>query len=192
MSGTCVPGSRGIPKMIRHVTYFSLMKKPILWVLLLVVTGTAAQQAKFGVTAGYLNARGSIKAEEISISASESGFYGGLLADFTLGETWHVQPELLYATVDGGEALFLPIVLRYYVAPKLNFQAGPQFVFSLEDVPEDFTGVEFDLAGGIGFDITEDFFAQARYSFQLNNSYTGSEDVTVRGNYLTLGLGYTF
>jgi opacity protein-like surface antigen len=65
-------------------------------------------------------------------------------------------------------------------------------VFSLEDTPEDISSIEFDLGAGAGYDITENLFAEARYSFQINNSYTGSEDITVRGNYLTIGLGYTF
>ena len=66
-------------------------------------------------------------------------------------------------------------------------------VFSLEDdIPDEISSFEFDIAGGIGYDITEDFFVEARYTFQLNNSYTGSEDVKLRGNYLTVGLGYWF
>lgn len=151
-----------------------------------------AQQVDFGVTAGYLNGEAKVKAEGITLSANESGFYIGAVADFTLIGDFHIQPELVYANIDDSDGIFLPILAKYYVAPKLNLQAGPQFVFSLEDTPEDFSSVEFDLAAGLGFDITEKFFAEARYSFQINNSYTGSEDATVRANYLTIGLGYTF
>lgn len=156
------------------------------------MAGANAQDIDFGVTAGYLNARGSIKADGVSISASESGFYGGVMAEFSVADKIGIQPELLYATVDGGDGLMLPILLEYAITPIVHFQAGPQLVFSLEEVPDDFTGVEFDLAGGIGVDITEDFFAEARYTFQVNNSYTGPEDVKVRGNYLTIGIGYKF
>ena len=156
------------------------------------MAGAQAQDIDFGITAGYLNARGSVKADDVSISASESGFYGGIVAEFSVADKIGIQPELLYATVDGGDGIILPILLEYAIAPKVHFQAGPQLVFSLEDVPDDFTGVEFDLAGGIGVDITEAFFAEARYTFQINNSYTGPEDVTVRGNYLTIGVGYKF
>ena len=45
---------------------------------------------------------------------------------------------------------------------------------------------------GIGYDIEDAFFAEARYTFQLNNSYTVPEDFKIRGNYLTIGLGYKF
>lgn len=151
-----------------------------------------AQEVRFGATAGYLNARGSVKADGISISASESGFYLGAVADFDVSENFNVQPELLYANVDGSSGLMLPILGKFAISEKFNLQAGPQLVFSFEETPEDFSSVEFDIAGGIGYDIDEDFFIEARYTFQINNSYTGSEDVKVRGNYLTVGLGYKF
>lgn len=151
-----------------------------------------AQDVRFGATAGYLNARGSVKADGVSISASESGFYIGAVADFNVAENFNIQPELLFAVVDESNGLMLPILGKFAISEKFNLQAGPQLVFSLEDTPEDFSSVEFDLAGGVGYDIDDDFFIEARYTFQINNSYTGSEDVKVRGNYLTVGVGYKF
>ena len=170
------------------------MRKPFLVFVALLgsVTGLIAQDADFGVTAGFMNARGSVKVDGESFSGDESGFYAGIVADFTLADKVGIQPELLYASVDGGDGLLLPVMFKYYVAPKVNFQAGPQFVFSLEELPDDISGIEFDLAGGLGVDIIGGLFAEARYSFQLNNSYTGPEDIKIRGNYLTIGVGYTF
>ena len=157
------------------------------------VCSSQAQDVRFGATAGYLNARGSVKAEGISISDSESGFYFGAAADFEVAENFNIQPELLYVNVNEASALFLPILGKFAISEKFNLQAGPQLVFSLEDeIPDEISSFEFDIAGGIGYDITEDFFVEARYTFQLNNSYTGSEDVKLRGNYLTVGLGYWF
>lgn len=156
------------------------------------VYSSQAQEVRFGATAGYLNARGSVKADGVSISASESGFYIGAVADFSVSENFSVQPELLYANVDESDGLLLPILGKFAISEKFNLQVGPQLVFSLEDTPEDISSVEFDIAGGIGYDIDEDFFVEARYTFQINNSYTGNEDVKLRSNYLTVGLGYKF
>jgi opacity protein-like surface antigen len=170
------------------------MKKIAIAVVALVgcLAGANAQDIDFGITAGYMNARGVVKVDDVSISANESGFYGGIMAEFSVADKIGIQPELLYASIDGSDGILLPILLEYAITPKLHFQAGPQLVFSLEDLPDDITGVEFDLAGGIGYDITDAFFAEARYTFQVNNSYTGPEDIKIRGNYLTIGLGYKF
>ncbi len=151
-----------------------------------------AQDVDFGITAGYLNADGKVEGGGISVSGSESGFYIGAVADFTITEEFHIQPEAVYASIDEADGILVPIMAKYYVADKLNLQAGPQFVFSLEDTPDEISSIQFGLGGGLGYDITDDFFIEARYSFQLSNSYTGSEDITVRSNYLNIGVGYTF
>lgn len=151
-----------------------------------------AQEARFGITGGYLNAKASIKADGLTISDSESGFYAGMVADFELSEKFSLQPEFVYASVKEAEALALPILGKIAMAERFNLLFGPQVVFSLEESVEDLSNVEIGLTGGLGFDIDRDFFLEARYSFQLNNSYTGDLDAKVRANYLTVGLGYTF
>jgi len=158
------------------------------------VCSSQAQNVRFGATAGYLNARASAKVEGITVSDSASGFYIGAVADFEVAENFNIQPELLYASgFDEGSGLFLPILGKFAISEKFNLQAGPQLTFSLEDdIPDDVSSVGFDIAGGLGYDITEDFFVEARYTFQINNSYTGSEDIKARSNYLTVGLGYKF
>ncbi|RPG37946.1 MAG: hypothetical protein CBB72_001865 [Muricauda sp. TMED12] len=57
---------------------------------------------------------------------------------------------------------------------------------------DEVSSFEFNIATGFGYDLTEDFFFEASYTLQINNTYTGSEDIKVRGNYLSLGLGYKF
>jgi len=171
-----------------------MFKKVVLGGLL--ALGTAfnaqAQQARFGLTGGYLNVRASIKADGLTLSNSESGFYVGILADFELSEKFNLQPEFVYASIKEGEALMLPILGKFAMSERFNLLLGPQFVFSLGENVEDLSNVEIGLTGGLGFDIDRDFFVEARYSFPLNNSYTGDLDVKLRGNYLAVGLGYKF
>lgn len=170
------------------------MKKLLLAIIALfsIIYSSQAQEVRFGATAGYLNARGVLKFGNDSFSSSQSGFYAGAVADFGITEKFNIQTEALYARVDGADGLMIPIFGKYRITEKFNIQAGPQLVFSLEDSIENYSSVEFDIAGGLGYDITDDFFVEASYTFQINNSYTGSEDIKVRGNYLTVGLGYKF
>ncbi|MBS9463720.1 PorT family protein [Flagellimonas sp. 389] len=165
-------------------------------VLIFALTGTAltgvAQDINFGLTGGFANVRQTVKEGNITISDSESGIYAGAFANFSVNNNFAIQPELLYSAVEDVQAIVVPIMGKFYMTDILYLQTGPQIAFSLEDIPDDFTGVEFGLAGGLGLDITDLFFAQARYSFQLNNSFTGNDNVKVRFNYLTIGLGYKF
>ncbi|WP_397362918.1 porin family protein [Olleya sp. R77988] len=153
-----------------------------------------AQNAQFGLTAGYLSATGSAESGGISISATESGFYIGGVADIEISDVFHVQPEVVYASTgdDGGDGIAIPIMAKYYVSDKFNIQAGPHFDISLEDIPEDFTGFGISLGAGLGYDIDDNFFAEARYSFQLNDYYTGDLDVSTTTNLLMVGVGYKF
>lgn len=151
-----------------------------------------AQETTFGVTAGFLNVSAKVEFGGDSASASESGFYVGGLVDIAISEEFHIQPELLYANVNEGSALMLPIIAKYYVAEGFNVQAGPQVTFSLEETVDDFSSIDFGLGIGAGYDIDENFFVEARYTFQVNNSYTGNADIEARANYLNIGLGYKF
>ncbi|MFD2588250.1 outer membrane beta-barrel protein [Croceitalea marina] len=170
------------------------MRKVLLITLL--VTGFAfnanAQDSRFGATVGFLNAGGKVTFEDESVTGSDAGFYLGLIGDFGVTEKFHIQPELLYASVDGSSAIFIPVLAKIYVAEGFNLQAGPEISFSLEETGDDISSLSTSIAAGLGYDITEDFFVEARYSQQLNNSYTGDLDITARGNGLFVGLGYKF
>ena len=170
------------------------MKKLFLVVVVLFSLGHSmhAQDVDLGITAGYLNARGVLKFGDESFSNSQSGFYAGAIADLEITEKINIQSEALYARADGTDRLMIPILGKFKIAEKFNIQVGPQLVFALEGDRNNYSEFEFDIATGFGYDITEDFFMEARYTFQINNTYTGSEDIKVRGNYLTVGLGYKF
>ena len=109
------------------------MKKIILTVAAVFALGTAsAQDMKFGVKAGYVNANYGADAND---GDARSGFYLGGLVDFTISEKFHVQPELLYTMEGNGEDEFdlnfvrIPVMAKYYVADAFSLQAGPQIAF---------------------------------------------------------------
>lgn len=166
--------------------------KRILFILIAMATLSVNAQSNFGLTAGYLSATAKAESGGISISASESGFFAGFFADFEVSENFNVQPELQYISIQDGNALLLPVLAKYYVSEKFNLQAGPQLMFDLDESVDDFSSVNIDLAFGAGYDIDENFSVLARYSFQLNNTYTGPLDLTARVNFINVGLAYKF
>ena len=169
--------------------------KKYLFIVVVIVFGMLnvdAQEAQYGVTVGFLNVNA--KAEYIgqSATASESGFYFGGVADFTISEKLHIQPEVVFASTgdNSGDAIVIPIMGKYYLSDQFNIQAGPHFDFSLEKVPEDYTGFGFSFGAGLGYDIDENFFVEGRFIFQINDYYTGPVDIDTSTNLLMIGIGY--
>ena len=146
----------------------------------------------FGVIGGLLHARADVKLNIGTATAKETGFFAGVLLDIGITEKTHLQPELLYAKIDRSAGLIFPVLIRVYLSEKLNIQFGPQVAFSLEEVPDDYTGVEFDATAGLGFDLFDKLIVEARYAVQISNSYIGNQDIKARATYFTLGLGYKF
>lgn len=171
------------------------MKKLLLLAAIAVfgLTSLNAQNVQFGAAAGLLSVDANAKINGQSLNVdSEIGFYIGAIADISISDEFHLQPELLFANVNDGNGLLLPIMAKYYASENFFLQAGPQFDFSLEDIPNDYTGLGISLAAGLGYDINENIFVEAKYSFQVNNYYTGNMDIESKSNLLLVGVGYKF
>ena len=133
--------------------------------------------------------------------ASLSGFEGrsrisghaGVFLHHTINRTWCFQPELLYSGegqryMSGGVErtlalgyLQLPLMIQYYPAPQVYFEAGPQFglLLSAQDkvdndegqinAKDDFTQAQVALGLGIGYKATEQLILYGRYNFGLTD-----------------------
>lgn len=156
-----------------------------------------AQETRFGVNAGYTNVSANLKSSiaDVDDSDSESGFYVGLVVERRIVDILGLQAELNYVNINDTSTLSLPVVGKFYVGGSdFNFQAGPQLSYVLEDTIDGVTNFIFSSVLGLGYDIGNHFFVQARYAFQINNSITGaaSSEVTLRNNFISGGIGYKF
>lgn len=154
-----------------------------------------AQSTEFFTTVGFANGSATAKAPGIpDQSESESGFYGGVGAIFELAEKSDIFAELSYMNIDDTNFVQLPVLFKYEFVNKLSVLAGPQLVYIAEEsLGDDFTNFSVGLAAGLSYDFSNKLFAQARYMFQVTNTYTGSvDDVSLRTNFLNIGIGYKF
>ena len=142
------------------------MKKILLVAFLFLGFQTAFSQTEFGLSGGYVN----ITAD--GADDGESGFYAGLYAEFEFTNSFKLQPELLYAKASDNNLLYLPVMLKYYVAgTDLNIQAGPQATYLFND--EQDSNIDFkdqlglDLGVGVGYDIFHNIYVSARYGFKI-------------------------
>jgi hypothetical protein len=180
------------------------MKKVILLTMFAVLTGfgSQAQSLKFGVKAGanFSNLDG-----DDFDGDNLTSFHAGVLAEIGIFQNFAIQPEVMYSSqgskVDGDDLkldyISVPIVAKFYlITDRLSIEAGPQFSFLINDdgfdgIITDYKNENFDFAavGGVGLNITQNFFASARYVVGLTDT---SKDAEVTNRVIQLSLGYKF
>ena len=192
------------------------MKKLLFSVIISIIgfSTIQSQGISFGATGGLFYGSADFSGFDISSVSNDldldvldgAGFYAGLLADVEIIGDLHVQPELLYANIGGESSVFIPVMVKYYVAESFNLQAGPQLDFVL-DVPslvKDYINTfGFSMAIGAGFDLTEKISIQAKYSLGLNdriddkltdllNDFGADFTPSLKTNILQAGVVYKF
>lgn len=177
----------------------------IAFVLCSMIVGAQEKILKIGVKGGvnFSNIDGNV--EEIDFK-SRSSYHLGALVELRLFQNLSIQPELLYsvqgAKVESGEAdvddvdfkyLTVPVMLKFYlISDRLSLEAGPQFSFLADDnVGDTFRTRSFDLSlgGGLAYDITNNFFVQARYLAGLTEV---SKDADLKNTNFQLSVGFKF
>jgi|SRR5690554_246284 len=183
------------------------MKKLVLIALVLfsLIAGAQERFLRFGAKGGvnFSNINGNI--EEIDFKTRNS-YHLGALVEIRLFQNLSIQPELLYsvqgAKVESGDAdiddvdfkyLTIPVMMKFYlISERLSVEVGPQFAFLADDNAGDtFRSRSFDLSlgGGLAYDLTNNFFVQARYLAGLTEV---SKDADLKNTNLQLSVGFKF
>lgn len=179
------------------------MKKIILTIAVMFAIGTAiAQEAKFGIKGGFVNANYGADADD---GDARSSFYFGGLVDLSITEKFHIQPELLYTMEGNDEDEFdlnfirIPVMAKFYVAEGFNIQAGPEvaFVAGGGEAKDFLKSTDFALGFGAGYEFSSGLLIDARYNLGLSdlNDFpvgSGLEGAKITQNSFNLGLGYRF
>lgn len=154
---------------------------------------TYSQQVTFGVTGGLLNGAAKEKGEDYSISASDTGFYVGVFSRMPLSEKLGVIAELDYGNFSGNSLALVSVRGQYYVIEKFYLQVGPQLSYLIGLKPDEINRLGIDLNLGLGYDITNQFSLQARYSLEVTNRLKEASSGETAGiNWLQVGIGYSF
>ncbi len=174
------------------------MKKILLSVIVMVafIDVASSQSTQFGIKAGVNFARLGADADD---AAGVTSFYAGGLADITISENFHVQPEILYSSEGAEGAEFslvrVPIMAKFYIGKRFNLQAGPSINVKLmvdeEEVDDILKRVDYGLALGAAYELPGGLFCDVRYNFSLT-SVSDTDEMDILINTLQLGLGYRF
>lgn len=178
-----------------------------------VTAGTYAQKkVNFGLKGGL-----NISNSNAKFNYFKSGIYAGGFTEINLNKHWTIQPELVYYRNQGqgghyssqdGHAeqakrkedyISIPLVVKYYVKPKLYVEAGPEvnYIISAKEISdhtEDITGNynRLNVSGsvGIGYQFPHGFGINARYSLGVQTRQ--DSPATYYNNTGKIGISYTF
>lgn len=168
---------------------------------ILLVAGSTSMNAQgidFGVKAGanFSNLDGDgIDGDNLT------SFHAGAVLEVNLFENFSLQPEVLYSSQGTKledediklDYISVPVLAKFYlISDKLSIEAGPQFSFLVnDDVPEVFETKSFDFAaiGGLGLNITNNLFVQARYVVGLTDT---TKEAEVTNKVIQLSVGWKF
>jgi len=202
------------------------MKKIILTVAAVFALSFAnAQETKFGAKVALNIASLTGDLEDVS---SLVGFQIGGFAEFKISDKFAIQPELMYSAQgakqsysEGGISeevdyklsyLNIPVMAKFYAAPKFSLEFGPQIGFLLsakadysvsgggesdsgsEDIKDTTESVDFGLNFGAGYDFTENLTAGVRYNLGLSNvaKTDAGDDSKINNSVFSLSVGYKF
>lgn len=202
------------------------MKKIILTVTAVFALSFAnAQETKFGAKVALNIASLTGDVEDAS---SLVGFQIGGFAEFKISDKFAIQPELMYSAQGGKESyseggvsieseaklsyLNIPVMAKFYAAPKFSLEFGPQIGFLLsakgdytlsgggesisesEDIKDDLESVDFGLNFGAGYDFTENLSAGLRYNLGLSNvaKTEAGYDSEIKNSVFSISVGYKF
>ncbi|GAA3508020.1 hypothetical protein GCM10022393_17810 [Aquimarina addita] len=183
------------------------MKKALLiaTVLLLGSNYGVAQASRYGVRIGANIS--SISSDDIAddFDTGRIGVVVGFFAEYAFNEKLSIQPEIQYSGQGNKEEdlradyIQVPILFKYNFNHIFNIQLGPQAgikIWEWEDNQNDnvdFNTFDYAVVGGIGVNITDNFFATARYSYGLANVFDDEDlGISLDGNntVIQLSVGY--
>lgn len=193
------------------------MKKLLLSVAMLSFLGANAQT--FGLKAG-LNISNVSNLYESSTN-SRTGFNAGAFVNLPLANKFKIQPELLYSqkglkyptgTEEYGY-LSIPIMFQYNIVENFYIEAGPEFSILLSakdkfngkttnqyeyesgtfDLKDEYRTLDIGVGFGLGYDITKNIGANARYVAGFTDLYKETTKGDIAKNSLfQIGVSYKF
>ncbi|HEY8659379.1 MAG TPA: porin family protein [Hanamia sp.] len=188
------------------------MKKTIIFAAtFFLLLSAKAQEVHFGI-------KGGLNASELHFNNdtkldTKIGFNLGLLAHIHAGETWALQPELIYS-LEGAKGnignseysynlnyLNVPVLLQYMFDNGFRLEGGPQIGFLLNAKTKvnntstdnkGFKSTAFSIPLGVGYLTHTGLGFDARYVFGLSNINDDNNGPTIQSNVFQIGLFYQF
>jgi hypothetical protein len=195
------------------------MKKHFLSVVMamFIITSATAQNLQVGISGGIDAARLVLHGATGGPLKYRNDLAGGLNLEATISEKFAVQLEVNYSrqgtalvAEDGSSAgsitldyLTIPVIVKLYGSPRLNFFVGPQVGLLLSgkqnmqgqeelDAKDQFKSTDFYAVFGTEYKFANGIFVNARYNLGLTNIIDQDIDPMpeFKNRYLSFRIGY--
>lgn len=156
-----------------------LFLKSFLFVMLFLSYNEASTQTKIGIKGGVNYTFFKINQGDFgNFSKAETGYYGGLFADFGIEEQYSFQAELLYIGLNDFKFLNAPLYFKYTVFNDFHILVGPSINYFF-----DFFNAKLKVRADLSLDY--DFASKLNVHMKY---VIGFKEISPNG--LFLGIGY--
>ncbi|EZH76015.1 hypothetical protein ATO12_04290 [Aquimarina atlantica] len=161
------------------------MKKTIKLVVCVVLFGgmtISAQEKQKGIEFG-IKAGGNVTEFRNASSKFKIGVMGGVFSQYKFSEKLAIRSEVLYSAQGAKSKIgsrkiklnyinVLPAIIKFYPINKLSLEAGPHVGYLLGGkgagfVKRDFKKIDYGVALGIGYSLTDNLEVGIRYNLGL-------------------------
>lgn len=124
-----------------------------------------------------------------------NGLAMGAFVDYAFSDKISIMPELMYSAEGGKEEnlrvnyIQLPITLRYHIG-ELSIGVGPQANLKIWDYEDGYKTFNFSGVAGLQYDILENLFLDARFSYGFGNILDDNvANIEATNSTIQLGIG---
>jgi hypothetical protein len=131
-----------------------------------------------------------------SSADTRTGFVAGFFISYGINDKLVIQPELQYSSQGSKqlklEYLQFPVMVKYDIIKKVNFQLGPQIGIKIHEFEDQVQNIDYGINIGLGLEVLENVEFDIRYSFgfaQIYDNVTTFNDSKHR--YIQVTFAYT-
>lgn len=174
------------------------MKKQLLFALFLMCSIYGFSQGIYGVRAGGNISNLDFKDDPFLSNKHRNGFFISFFGEYELRGRFNFAPEIQFSA-EGAKLkeirldyIQVPLLLKYRVSEKATLLVGPQLSLKTYKFEDKLTPFGGSVLGGLEVMITNEIFAEARYSYGLTNIFDKEVGAESRNNNAQIGLGVKF
>lgn len=150
-----------------------------------------AQKTNFSIVAGLQNAAVQGDLSNVGFNTGNS-YYVGLGSEFSFSNRSSIYSELTYSNFSGTSYFQLPILYKYRFSNKMSFLLGPQLGYLSDKNARFVKNFSMGLSGGLRHNFSSKLYGMVRYTYQLNDHYSGPFNTTHKIDMASVGIGFKF